>query len=353
VAFSRYQEQGRSGHLVLAALLAAAVPCFKVFLGAHLLLGLAVAFVLSRGVPRRAVLLVAIPCALTTAALVLGQGGETVSVTVAPLDLVRVTRSTLGMPVLEGGSLAAWAVFWVLASLGLRVLGVPRAVHALRGSVAASALAAVALTGWPLGLMFRVSAPEVLSGQTTVNDAAYLLEQSGPLLWLFTVIALVSFATTPPRRVLTAVALVVFSTPSTLQYAIQKRRTPPARLPAPMVRAMDALVPASHPGDVVLQRPAARYPPAPVILAGRRVPYDRFTPYLTQFASREALEARHLQVYRFFRSRDRQEALGLARALDAKFLALYGHDRVRFDTTGVLEPLHEEPGARLYRIRYD
>jgi hypothetical protein len=148
------------------------------------------------------------------------------------------------------------------------------------------------------------------------------------------------------------VVLVVLATPSTIQYVVQKRRTPPARLPAPMVRAMDALVPASQPGDVVLQRPAARYPPAPVILAGRRVPYDRFTPYLTQFASREALEARHLQVYRFFRARSREEALHLARALDARFVALYGHDRVRFDTTGVLEPLHDEPGARLYRIHY-
>jgi len=113
------------------------------------------------------------------------------------------------------------------------------------------------------------------------------------------------------------------------------------------------LVPVSERGDVVLQRPAARYPPAPVILAGRRVPYERFIPYLTQFASREDLEARHLEVYRFFRTRDRSEALEIARSLDASFLALYGPDRVRFDTSGVLEPVHEEPGARLYRIRYD
>jgi hypothetical protein len=120
-----------------------------------------------------------------------------------------------------------------------------------------------------------------------------------------------------------------------------------------MVRAMDALVPVSERGDVVLQRPAARYPPAPVVLAGRRVPYERFIPYLTQFASREDLEARHLEVYRFFRTRDRSEALEIARSLDASFLALYGPDRVRFDTSGVLEPVHEEPGARLYRIRYD
>ncbi len=89
-----------------------------------------------------------------------------------------------------------------------------------------------------------------------------------------------------------------------------------------------------------------------MVLAGRRVPYERFTPYLTQFASREALEARHREVYRFFQTHDPSEARDIARSLGASFLALYGHDRVRFDTPGLLEPLYEEPGARLYRIRY-
>ena len=80
---------------------------------------------------------------------------------------------------------------------------------------------------------------------------------------------------------------------------------PPDPLPAPIVRAMASLERASRPGDVVLQRPGARYPPAPVILIGRRVPYERFTPYLTQFAPREALERRHETVFRFFRTHDR------------------------------------------------
>jgi hypothetical protein len=353
VAFSRFQASGERGHLILAAALAGSVPFFKVFLGAHLLLGLGVAFVLSPGAPRRALVLVGTPCALATAALALGQGGETVSVVLAPLDLARITRANLHLSPLTGRAFLAWAALWVLASLGLRIFGLPSALRSLRGPVAASALAAVALSGWPLGLLFRVSAPEVLEGQKTVNDAAYLVEQSGPLLWVFAVLALVGFATRPWKRITTAVALVALATPSTLQYAVKKAGWPVGRLPAPMVRAMDALVPASRLGEVVLQRPAARYPPAPVVLAGRRVPYDRFTPYLTQFASREALEARHLQVYRFFRTRDRDEALAIARSLGARFVALYGHDRVRFDASGVLEPLHEEPGARLYRIRYE
>jgi hypothetical protein len=216
----------------------------------------------------------------------------------------------------------------------------------------AAALATMALSGWPLGLAFDVSAPEVLPGQRFVNDAAYLVEQSGPLLWLFTVAALARVATTPARRWAVLAALGLLATPATLQYAAKKAATPADRMPDPMVRAMDALVRVSRPGDVVLQRPGARFPPAPVVLAGRRVPYERFTPYLTQFASRESLLARHEAVYRFFRTPDRGEALALARSMDARFLALYGRDRVRFDTTGVLEPVFEEEGARVYRIVY-
>jgi hypothetical protein len=350
VALSRHQEHRGRGDLALAILMASAVPFFKVFLGAHLLLGLAVAFVASPRAPRRALTLMAAPCAVATAALALGQGGETVEAVIAPLDLVRVTRDTLGLSPLEGGPFLAWAAFWLVASLGLRLLGLGSALAALRGTAAASVLAAVALSGWPLGLLFRISAPQVLPGQRPVNDAAYLVEQSGPLLWLFAVMVLVRVASSPARRVLAAVALVVLATPATLQYTVKKARTPPDRLPAPMVRAMAALEPVSERGDVVLQRPGARYPPAPVVLAGRRVPYERFTPYLTQFASREDLEARHLVVYRFFRTRSRPEAVEIIRSLGASYLALYEHDRIRFDATGLLEAIHEEPGARLYRI---
>jgi hypothetical protein len=87
------------------------------------------------------------------------------------------------------------------------------------------------------------------------------------------------------------------------------------------------------------------------VLIGRRVPYERFTPYLTQFAAPADLEQRHETVHRFFRTQDVDEARGIARALDARFLALYGPDRVRFEPSDLLEPLHEETGARVYRLR--
>jgi hypothetical protein len=338
--------------LALAAVLGAALPFFKVFLGAHLLLGLGVAFLLARPGRRRALALAAVPCALATAALVLGQGGETVRVALAPFDLARITRETLGLDPVAGWRFAAWTAFWVVASLGVRVAGLGEALRAARGPAMPSALAAMALSGWPLGLAFDVSAPEVLPGQKFVNDAAYLVEQSGPLLWVFTAAALARFALTPARRRAAVAALVLLATPATVQYAVKKATTPADRMPEAMVRAMDALERVSRPGDVVMQRPGARFPPAPVVLAGRRVPYERFTPYLTQFASRDALLARHEAVYRFFRTTDRTEALAIARSMDAKFLALYGGDRVRFDTAGVLEAVYETDGARVYRILY-
>jgi hypothetical protein len=350
VALSRHRAGEGRGWLWLAAGLALAVPFFKVFLGAHLLLGLGVAAVVDARRGAGPILLAALPCALATALLVLGQGGHTVEVALAPFDLVRVTRESLGLPALSGLAFAAFAAFWLAASLGLRLFGLSSAVRRLRSDAVGAALAAMALSAWPLGLLFRVSAPEVLPGQKTVNDAAYLIEQGGPLLWVFAVMALVAFSRSAPRRVLALVAVVVFALPATAQFVLKKATTPPDRLPAAMVRAMDALRGASQPGDVVLQRPGGRYPPAPVVLIGRRVAYERFTPYLTQFVSRADLLARHEAVFRFFRTSEREEALGLARSLGARYVALYGSDRLRFPTEGVLEPIHEEAEARVYRL---
>lgn len=352
VALSRYRSGEGRGNLGVAVGLAFAVPFFKVFLGAHLLLGLGMAALLARGRGLGPLAALGLPCALATAALALGAGGETVAVTVAPLDLVRVTRDSLGLLPLSGSALLAWSALWVAASLGLRLLGLPAAARALRGGDAAGiVLATMALSAWPLGLLLRVSAPEVLPGQRVVNDAAYLVEQGGPLLWMFTGIALAAFARNGPRRVAAAVAVLALAAPATAHFVLKKAVTPPDRIPAAMVRAMDALAAASRPGDVVLQRPGGRYPPVPVILVGRRVPYERFTPYLTQFARPADLVRRHETVYRFFHTADRGEALAIARGLQARFVALYGHDRLRFPTEGLLEPIHEEPGARVYRLR--
>ena len=83
-----------------------------------------------------------------------------------------------------------------------------------------------------------------------------------------------------------------------------------------------------------VRRPTPPPPPRPL------------QPWLTQFARREDLERRHETVFRFFRTTDAGEALAIARGLDARFVCLYGADRLRFDA--VLEAVHSEPEARCF-----
>jgi hypothetical protein len=354
LALSRFLDgQGRAW-LPLAIFQGAALPHFKVFLGAHLLLGLLAAglFASRERRPRLLLPLLAVgaPCAALTALLAFGAGGETVSVSFAPLDLVRITRESLDLLPLTGAALAAWSLAWIVASLGLRLVGIEPALRSLRrGPAVAAALAAMALAGWPIGLLFRIAVREGLPGQKIVNDAAYFMEQGGPLLWIFAAIGLARLAERRGRPI--AYALCLLALPSTVQFAYRKASAAPDPLPASMVRAMDALEAVAQPGEVVLQRPGARYPPAPVLLAGLRVPYERYTPFRTQFASKEFLEQRHEAVFRFFRTEDPEEALAIARSLGASYVALYGPDRLRFDTTGILEPVHQEAEASVFRIR--
>ena len=353
LALARFENGEGRAWLALAALQAAALPHFKVFLGAHLLLGLAAAAVFAWRDRRTLgpLATVAVPCALMTAWLALGPGGAAVSVTFAPFDLARVTRQSLDLPPAQGLAFVAWCTAWLLASLGLRWLGVAPAARALRhGPRAGAALAAMALSAWPLGLAFRIAVTEAMPGQKVVNDAAYIVEQGGPLLWLFTASALAGLAAR--RGLVATLALVALTAlPSTVQFLVRKAGAPPDRLPAPIVRVVAALRAVAVPGEVVLQRPGARYPPAPVLLATLRVPYERYTPFRTQFASEQALEHRHEEVFRFFRTEDPAEARAIALRLGAHYVALYGPDRVRFDPNGLLEPVYEETDARVYRIR--
>ena len=143
-------------------LLAAAVPFFKVFLGAHLLLGLG-AGALSCGRERRRAPGCSwpLPCAPGHGRPALGQGGADASSPLPRSTSCGITRETPG-PRAAGAAPRSrgWAV-----ALALAVPGPARArrARARRRSPAgpppAAALAVMALAAWPLGLLFRVSAP--------------------------------------------------------------------------------------------------------------------------------------------------------------------------------------------------
>jgi hypothetical protein len=351
VALSRWERDGGSRWLVVAALPAVAVAFFKVFLGAQLALGLAVAAALSPA-RRRPYALLATLAAGSTAVLASGAGASTVSVAIAPFDLARITRATLSLPPVTGFAFAAWAALWVTASLGLRWMGIGPALAALRARSGGpgAALATMALCAWPIGLTFRIAPLEAVAGQKPINDVFYLVEQGGLLLWIFTALSLAHTAKRM-RRVPLLAAVALLTLPATVQFALKKATQRPDAIPAGAVRGMEALAAESHPGEVVMQRPGMRYPAPPLVLLGLRVPYERFTPYLTQFATRAALEERHELVYRFFHTEDTAEAESLARTLDARYLCLYDTDRVRFDLASAYDPVYEDAEARVYRRR--
>ena len=350
VALDRHRAGEGSGCLALAALLALAVPFFKVFLAAQLLLGLGAAFVLSRD--RLAAAAVAVPAGLACALLVLGPAASTLTVAFDPLLAVRANRQLLGLPPATGLALLGWACVWIATSLGLRVLGLGRALEALRsGRAAPVAFAVLALSGWPLGLLFGVHPTELLQRRSHFNEASYFLEQSGPLLWVFFVLALTSVGLGGVRAVAAGLASAALSLPSSAQFVIHKRSLAPGRMPPAIVRSVEALRAVSAPESVVLIKPdPRRYPPPPLVLIGRRVPFTQSIPYLTQFATRQELEARLVAVRTFFQTGEPAEARSLARLLGARFVCLYGSDRLGFDPAGFLKPVFVRENARVYEV---
>jgi hypothetical protein len=362
IALARYESGEGRPWLVFALVQAAAVPWFKVFLGAQLALSLALAALLAAWSRRRkaevetsvtvrspwAAALLACVVALALLPLLRGGTGEQVEVVLAPLRMVRESLDDVGL-VVAGAGLVLATVPWLAIALGLRSFGLPSAWRGLSRGSAASAAAALALTGWPLGLLFHVAARDV-EGRELPSATIYFVEQSGAVLWVFTALALAAWAERRRRPALALAVAGLLALPSTLEFAVRKAGVAPDPVSPAVVRALEAIARDGRPGDVVLQRPVARYPPLPAVLVGRRVVYERFTPYLTQFAPREELRRRHEALYRLFQTTDRAEAVAILRDLGGRYVCLYGPDRLRFDTRGVLVPLYEDPAARAYRI---
>jgi hypothetical protein len=346
LALSRYEAGEGGGFLALAVLLGAAVPHFKVFVGAQYLFGLGLAALLLRRF--REALLLGLPALAGLLVLALGPGGSNMEVRLDPLQIVQKCRATLGLGPAHGASLLVWTLLWLVTSLGLRALGVVEALRTLllKHFLGAS-LAGMALLGWPAGLLFQVT-PLVFPGRPPYNEAWYFIEQSAPFLWLFA--ALLASRLPAPKAVSVAL-LALLAYPSTVQFVLAKRALPPVHAPAAVVEAMAALERVTRPGEVVLERPEPRrFPPPPMVLIGREVPYARYIPYLYQVAPQAALHARIDTVRTFFKTRDPDEARAVARALGARFVCLYGEDEIAFPPEGVLRTVFEKDNAKVLEI---
>ena len=351
VALGRHLAGEGRGHLALALLLAVACAFFKVFVSAQLLLGLAVACVFAT--PRRAAGLLAGAAGVATAALVLGAGGQAMGVFFEPLEVTQNARLDLGLEPLRGSALLAWALAWLGVALGLRVVGLPATLRALASrSPVPVALAIMAISGWALGLVFRISPLDPAASQRPFNESLYFFEQSGFLGWIFAAAAIGGLGLRGSRRMVLLLACTLLTLPSSAQFLWRKRALAPLRISPPAVRAMRALEVASRAGDVILMRPELqRFPPPPLVLIGRRVPYTRFIPFFNQFTTRQAREERYAMASGFFRTEDPEQARRLARQLGARFVCLFGAESVRFPPEGVLEPVFEDARARAYRLR--
>jgi hypothetical protein len=218
------------------------------------------------------------------------------------------------------------------------------------GRAAAVAAAGFALSGWPAGLLFRVSPIETGLRERPFNEALYFFEQSGLVLWLFVALAIERLATRN-ARLAAATLCAALALPSSVQFVLEKRAAEPRAIRAEAVRAMGALVAASRPTHVALMRPdLQRYPPPPLALAGRRVPFTRYIPFYSQFLPIEARVVRYETALRIFQTDDREEARRILRELDVSFVCLFGADQLRFQTEGLLERIYQEGGARVYRV---
>jgi hypothetical protein len=349
IAVERFLASEGTGFLILASILGAAVPHFKVFVGAQYLFGLALAALATRRV--REVLLLSVPALAGLLALALGPGGANMEVRVDPLQIVQKLRSFLGLSSVHGADLVMWTLLWIVASLGLRLFGVPEAVKELfSGRFSGAALGGMALLGWPVGMLFRVT-PLEFPGRPPYNEAFYFIEQSAPFLGIFAAIALARVRLPLPAALALFAAV---SLPSTVQFAIAKAATPKVMAPPAIVEAMSALAQVSSPGEVVLERPEPkRYPPPPMVLLGRRIPYARFIPYLYQVAPPRELRSRIETVRRFFKTEDPEEARDVARELGARYVCLFGEDDVSFPRERVLRPIYEKENARVYAILWE
>ncbi|MBN2371562.1 MAG: hypothetical protein JXO72_13860 [Vicinamibacteria bacterium] len=340
---SHYRAFGGRGWIAAAMSLSLLCPFFKVFIAAPYLVGLGAAWLLSRK-DRRLLAITALPCFLSAALLSVGHGGGAVSLRIAPLDVINHSRYLMALPPLHGWPLGAWTVYWLVASLGLRWLGIIPAVRMLRGGHAPSiAVGAMALSGWPIALSIRLAAERI-------NEAIYFIEVSGPLLWLTALPVIAGIVGRSRRRLVTAFIFLSLTLPSTLEYYGRKAFIRPDLVPAPVMRAMRALEIASQSGDVVIMRPYSRYPPPPVVFIGRRVPFTGYLPYKRQFTASDRISERDRLVRRFFRSRTPEQALSIARRLNARFVYMTGAQKVDFDDRYVLDLIYEESGERVYRI---
>jgi hypothetical protein len=349
MAIARFSAGASRRWLVVAALLGLALPFFKVFLAAQVAAcaGLAAFLMHRRGASSLPLLSVVVPPLAGVLWLALSPAARSVEVLLDPLAPVARLRGLLELAPAAGPTLAAWGALWLVLALGVRIVGLREALR-LTGadSPVPVSLALLALLGWPVAMLLRVTADQQF------NEAVYFTNASGAVLWLFVVLVLERHIARHPARAAPALlGVAALGLPTSVEFAWRKAATPADLVPARVLEATQRLAADSRPGDVVLIRPYSRYPPPPIVFVGRRVAYTFYWGYLRQFAPSAQVFARSAEVRGFFRAESAEQARAIARRLSTRHVFLQGSQAMGAGARAILEPIYVKKDTALYRVR--
>ena len=245
-----------------------------------------------------------------------------------------------------------WCALWLLASLGLRWLGLLPAFAALRrGPRAGAVLAAMALSAWPLGLAFRIAVTDALPGQKVVNDAAYIVEQGGA--------PAVALHRGRPRRPGHSPRTRSppwpswpWPCPRPSSSSCARPKRPPIASPPRWCAPSRPCAPwRSRATSSCSDRVHATRPP-PCSSPTSACPTSATRPSARSSPRRRPSSAATSRCFASSGPRTRPRPARSPRDLGASYVALYGPDRVRFDPIGPARARSTQEGdARVYRIR--
>jgi len=352
VSLSRWLESRERGFLILASVLAVAVPWLKLFTGVQLL-GAIVVAALASPRNRKPLFGVALLGGLSAGALIAMSLGQRVAVSWSPLIPVQRAAALLDLPPSIGGR---WdfSLFFLVCALGVRIFGLVPALRSLvGGSPLAAGLAFLALSGWPVWLCTRIGLTDSLPVHwgRLENETFYFSQFSGAVLWIFTIQALVEWKVKQPGlRSLALWGAALVSLPSTAEWLQQKAATPPTVFEPAAMKAMTVLAGEARRGDILLQPPdESGTPPPGVVFLGLRVPYSGFFTNLSRFDTPVVIKERRHEVGEFFRTRDPDAARETLKHLGVSWV--YSSSRpLKFDASGILAPVFEQGEVRLYRV---
>jgi hypothetical protein len=314
-----YQESEARGSLAAGVGALSFLFLVKMFLGAQALAALGLAAFSMRGERRAVTSFVAL--ALASAPLVwntfAAAAGSNTAVGLRPLEIVRYSMEKIdwrpavdalarvgsfAMP--ESGLLpvAAASLLWLAGFLGIRLLALPLVARDLAArSYLPSALAWLAVIGFPLSLLLRIAPAEAqgLSRLEALNDAGWFATASGIVLWFATARAL---SARSPRAA--ALAVLLLALPATAQHFFHAASLGADRIVRSQVEAAVEAERISSPSSVWVEPPDRVRPSLLAYFAGRASVYDPYVGYDYMFFGREEIDYRRHAVAQFWSSSD-------------------------------------------------